>query len=175
MITTKDYIKSKFGDYTGLNISFLTCFEQWDGHCIQDFLKMYIECYKLSYKKEQLHEFKKYIEDKNFNFHSVLLCDNVFAISLKYYENHGYNLSNSTIKYISNLSGFWNMKPNKINCFNIVTLEEVIQSGIKFENITKKIAYNKLNNWFSEIYWNTHYVWGRKFLENRIDRDEIYN
>ena len=174
MITTKDYIKLRFGYYTGLNITFLNCFEDWDGYNIQDFLEMYIESYKSNYKKEELETFKRYVEDENFNFHSLLLCDNIFGICLNYYENHGYNLSNLTKKYISNLSGFWNMNPNKINCFDIISLEEVIKLGIQFEKIKKQISYRKLSNWFSEIYWNPHYIWGKKFLENRIDRDEIY-
>ena len=174
MITTKDYIKLRFGDYTGLNVTFLTCFENWDGYNIQDFLEIYIESYKLNYKKEELKLFKNYVEDEIFNLHFLLIPDNVFGICLNYYENHGYNFSNSTKKYISNLSGFWNMNPNKINCFDIITLEEVIKSGIQFERITTNIAYRKARDWFSEIYWNPHYVWGKKFLENRIDRDEIY-
>ena len=79
------------------------------------------------------------------------------------------------LKYISdrNKGVLPKVEPG-LTLYHSVTLEEFIKSGIQFERITTNIAYRKARDWFSEIYWNPHYVWGKKFLENRIDKDEIF-
>ena len=169
MVTSKEYILTRFGDYSGLNPEFIQSFEKWDGNKIKDLLFIFISKSIMSWAEEKdLYDFEGNLTSELIDFDSLVRSDTLLGVSFELAKF--YNLSEETLNYINRRSGFF--------CYNDkytpVGFRQVVQSCFEFERITTKIAYRKAKDWFSEIYWNPHTKFGRKMLENRIKRDGIF-
>ena len=168
MVNTKEYILTRFGEYSGLNPEFIQSFDEWDGQGIQNFLDKFVTL-----------SIRTWIEEKNLYDHegnpffNASDLDNLARSSSLLgvcFELSNFPLSEEILYHINFRSGFYCYDKNHF----AVGFRDIVFWCSEFERITNNIAYRKAREWFSEIYWNPHYVWGKKFLENRIDKDEIF-
>ena len=128
MVNTKEYILKTFGEYSGVNKIFFTCFDEWDGNKIKILLFSFINK-SLVYliEKEDLFDLKGKLIFQKLDINNLVKIDTILSISL---QLTGYiDLPEKTIDQINKQSGFFSY--GRIESY--IGFREVIESCLQFE------------------------------------------
>jgi len=128
MVNTKEYILTNFGEYSGVNKIFFTCFDEWDGNKIKILLFSFINksiVYWIE-NKNLIDSNGKLIFQK-LNINDLVKIDTILIISL---QLTGYiYLPEKTVDQINKQSGFFSY--GRIESY--IGFREVIESCLQFE------------------------------------------
>ena len=128
MVNTQEYILKNFGEYSGVNKIFFTCFDEWDGNKIKILLFSFINKSLVYWiEKEDLFDLKRKLIFQKLDINNLVKTDTILSISL---QLTGYiDLPEKTIDQINKQSGFFSY--GRIESY--IGFREVIESCLQFE------------------------------------------